>query len=67
MRELKSLTGQTVIVASEGATLRGVIESATRSLVTLVDVVDVDRPDPVPVSGAVLIPASRVKYVQVVM
>lgn len=66
MRELKTLTGRTVVVASDGATLRGVLESATRSFVTLVDVVDVDRPDPVPVAGSVLVPASRITYVQVV-
>lgn len=67
MRELKTLTGRTVVVASDGATLRGVLESATRSFVTLVDVVDVDRPAPAPIAGAVLVPASRITYVQVVM
>lgn len=66
MRELKTLTGRTVVVASDGATLRGVLESATRSFVTLVDVVDVDRPVPAPISGAVLVPSSRITYVQVV-
>lgn len=66
MRELKTLTGRTVVVASDGATLRGVLESATRSFVTIVDVVDVDRPVPAPISGAVLVPASRITYVQVV-
>lgn len=66
MRELKTLTGRTVVVASDGATLRGVLDSATRSFVTLVDVVDVDRPEPTPIAGAVLVPASRITYVQVV-
>ena len=67
MRELKTLTGRTVVVASDGATLRGVLDSATRAFVTLVDVADVDRPTPVPIAGAVLIPAARVTYVQVVI
>lgn len=66
MRDLKVLTGQLVVVSSVGATLRGVLESATRSFVSLVDVVDVDRPEPVQVPGSVLIPTSRVLYVQVV-
>ena len=66
MRELKTHTGRTVVVASDGATLRGVLESATRSFVTLVDVVAVDRPEPTPIAGAVLVPASRITYVQVV-
>ncbi|WP_431785370.1 hypothetical protein [Microbacterium maritypicum] len=66
MRELKTLTGRTVVVASDGATLRGVLESATRSFVTLVEVVAVDRAEPTLIAGAVLIPASRITYVQVV-
>ncbi|GAA3947929.1 hypothetical protein [Microbacterium soli] len=67
MRELKTLTGRPVVVCTDGATLRGVVESATRAFVTLVDVEDVDRPIPAPIAGAVLIPARRVKYVQVVI
>lgn len=67
MRELRALTGRTVVVCSDGATLRGVLESATRAFVVLVDVWDVDRPTPTPVDGLVLVPASRVKYVQAVM
>lgn len=67
MRELKVLTGTTVVVASDGVTLRGVLESATKAFVTLVDAVDVSRPDPAPIAGMVLIPASRVNYVQVVL
>lgn len=67
MRELKMLTGQRVIVSADGATLRGVLESATRAFITLVDVEDVERPTPTLVAGAVIIPASRVKYVQVVI
>ena len=67
MRELRALTGRTVVVSSDGATLRGVLESATRAFVVLVDVWDVDRPTPTPVDGLVLVPASRVKYVQAVM
>lgn len=67
MRDLKVLTGQRVVIAGEGSTLRGVLESATRQFVTLVDVEDVDRGDPVPVRGKVLIPARRVLYVQVVV
>lgn len=66
MRELKTLTGRTVVVASDGATLRGVLESATRSFVTLVDAVDVSRPDHSSIAGAVLMPARRIQYVQVV-
>lgn len=67
MRDLKVLTGQRVVVASEGSTLRGVIESASRGFVTLVDVTDVGRPEPVPVIGQVLVPTRRVLYVQVVV
>jgi hypothetical protein len=66
MRELKVLTGRTVVVASDGVTLRGVLESATKSFVTLIEAVDVGRPDPSPIAGMVLIPASRVNYVQAV-
>lgn len=66
MRDLKVLTGQRVIVASDGSTLRGVLESATRGFVSLVDATDVGRPEPVPVLGRVLIPAGRILYVQVV-
>lgn len=66
MRDLKVLTGQRVVVASEGSTLRGVLESATRRFVSLVEVTDVGRPEPVPVVGRVLIPAGRILYVQVV-
>ncbi|WP_137843851.1 hypothetical protein [Microbacterium sp. 2FI] len=66
MRELKLLTGKTVVISSTGATVRGVLESATRSFVTLVDAVDVSSTDPKPIAGMVLIPASRVNYVQAV-
>ena len=66
MRELKTLTGRTVVVASDGATLRGVLESATRSFVTLVEVVAVDRPQQTPIAGSVLVPVPRISYVQVV-
>ena len=67
VRELKILTGSRVVVASDGATLRGVLESATRSFITLVDAEDVDRTEPVALAGSVLIPASRVRYVQAVI
>lgn len=67
MRELKILTGQRVVVAADGATVRGILDSATRSFVTLVDATDVDRPEPAALAGAVLIPVSRVRYVQAVM
>lgn len=67
MRELKVLTGRRVVVASDGAILRGTIESATRAFVTLIDAEDVDRPEPTPLVGLVLIPAGRVRYVQAVV
>lgn len=67
MRELNVLTGKTVVVASTGATLRGVLESATRSFVTLVDAVDVGSGGSKAIAGLVLIPASRVLYVQAVV
>lgn len=67
MRELKVLTGKTVVVSSTGATVRGVLESVTRSFVTLVDAVDVGTPTHTPIAGMVLIPASRVNYVQAVV
>lgn len=67
MRELKVLTGRTVVVASTGATVRGVIESVTRSFVTLVDAVEVGAGSPKPIDGMVLIPTGRVLYVQAVM
>jgi len=67
VRELKVLTGQRVVVVSDGASVRGILESATRSFVTIVDGEDVDRPEPLPIVGAVLIPAQRIHYVQAVM
>lgn len=67
MRELKILTGRRVIIASEGATVRGILESATRAFVTLVEVEDVDRPEPTPIAGQVLIPVARIRYVQAVI
>jgi hypothetical protein len=66
VRELKTLTGRTVIVVTGETALEGVVESATRTCVTLVDARAVDGPTPVPVDGSVLVPTSRIAYVQVV-
>lgn len=66
MRELKILTGRKVIVVTDATALEGIIESATRTCVTLADARAVDGPNPVPVDGVVLIPTARVAYVQVV-
>jgi len=66
VRELKTLTGRKVIVVTSETALEGVIESATRTCVTLVTARAVDGPTPVPVDGAVLVPAARIAYVQVV-
>lgn len=67
MRDLKILTGHRVVVSADGSVLRGVLESATRRFVTLIDVDDVERGEPKPVKGTVLVPVSRVRYVQVVV
>lgn len=66
MRDLKVFTGHRVIVSSDGSTLRGVLESATRSFVALTAAENVESPEPSPISGSVLIPVGRIRYVQVV-
>ncbi|ALE05516.1 hypothetical protein AL755_08540 [Arthrobacter sp. ERGS1:01] len=65
MRELKVLTGKRVIVVTADTALAGVLESATRAAVTLCDAAAVDGPQPVPVDGFVIVPVSRISYVQV--
>lgn len=65
MRELKLLTGRQVVLVTPVTALDGVVESATRDSVTLVKVTAVDGPNPVPVDGRVLVPASQISYVQV--
>lgn len=66
MRELKVLTGKRVVVATAKVELRGVVESVTRSFVTLVQAEDVSSGSPVEITGFVLIPTPQVAYVQVV-
>lgn len=66
MRELKLLTGTRVVVASDGAAVRGILESATKEFVTLVDATDVSSPQAAPILGSVLIPSPRIQYVQAV-
>jgi len=65
VRELKLLTGRQVVLVTPVTALDGVVESATRDSVTLVKVTAVDGPNPVPVDGRVLVPASQISYVQV--
>ncbi|MCT2085048.1 hypothetical protein M3D75_02860 [Microbacterium enclense] len=66
MRELKTLTGSTIVISTPDADLRGVVESASRQFVTLADVEAVSGPEPVALSGFVLVPVSRISYIQVV-
>lgn len=66
MRELKTLTGRTVIVSTTAADFRGVVESASRQFVTLTAAEAVSGPEPVALAGLVLVPVARVSYVQVV-
>lgn len=65
MRELKLLTGKTVLIATPEATVRGIVESATRAYVTLTSAESLDGPTPVAITGFVLIPVVKVSYVQV--
>lgn len=65
MRELKLLTGRTVVLATPATTIRGIIESATRQFVTLVTAETLDGPNPVAIIGAVLVPVAQISYVQV--
>lgn len=65
MRELKLLTGKTVIVSTPEATVRGVVESATRAFITLTSAESLDGPTPVAITGFVLVPVPKVSYVQV--
>ena len=66
MRELKLLTGRTVIVATPATTVRGVVESASRSFLTLVTAVCLDTTPEIPIDGSVMFPVSTISYVQVV-
>ena len=65
MREFKMLTGQRIIVVTDATSLSGVVDSATRSALTLRDVMAVDVATPYPVDGVVIIPSSKISYVQV--
>ncbi|MFJ4284024.1 hypothetical protein ACIPY0_00090 [Paenarthrobacter nicotinovorans] len=65
MRELKLLTGKTVLVSTPEATIRGVVESATRAFITLAAAESLDGPNPVAIQGFVLVPVPKVSYVQV--
>lgn len=66
MRELKTLTGRKVIVVTAETAIEGVLDSATRTSVSLVDARAVDGRTPVPIDGFVLVPIQRIAYVQVV-
>jgi hypothetical protein len=66
MRELKLLTGRRIVVQAEGdVVLSGVVESATRALLTLIDARQVDARGEIPIAGVVLVPTARIQYVQV--
>ena len=66
VRELKLLTGRRVVVATEKAELRGVVESATRAFLTLTAADDVSSGPPRPIVGFVLVPVPRIAHVQVI-
>ncbi len=66
VRELKLLTGRRVVVATEKAELRGVVESATRAFLTLTAADDVTSGPPRPIVGFVLVPVPRIAHVQVI-
>lgn len=66
VRELKLLTGRRVVVATEKAELRGVVESATRAFLTLTAADDVTGGPPRPIVGFVLVPVPRIAHVQVI-
>lgn len=66
MRALKLLTGRTVIVGTPATTVRGVIESSDNEVVTLVEAVALETGQEIVVDGLLLLPISRVDYVQVV-
>lgn len=65
MRELKLLTGKRVLVVTDDTAVDGVIESATRTAVTLLKCTVVSGPEPVEVEGYIIIPAARISYVRV--
>lgn len=64
MRELKLLTGQRVIVTTEGAVFEGIVAASTQHHLELVDGVVVSQ-NQLPLDGRMLIPAGRILYVQV--
>ena len=66
VRELKLLTGRRVVVATEKAELRGVVESATRAFLTLTAADDVTSGPPRPIVGFVLVPVPQIAHVQVI-
>ena len=66
VRELKLLTGRRMVVATEKAELRGVVESATRTFLTLTAADDVTSGPPRPIVGFVLVPVPRIAHVQVI-
>ena len=66
VRELKLLTGRRVVVATEKAERRGVVESATRAFLTLTAADDVTSGPPRPIVGFVLVPVPRIAHVQVI-
>jgi hypothetical protein len=65
MRELKLLTGRRVIIVTDATAIDGVVESATRSAVTLLKGTAVDGPNPVEIDGLVIVPVAKISYVQV--
>lgn len=65
MREFKLLTGERVVVMTDATALNGVVDFVSRSALTLRDVQAVDGPAPYPVDGLVIIPVSKINYVQV--
>lgn len=72
--DVRAHIGRTVIVnllaviPGPGESFRGVLATAGRDSLTLehVELIRDDRPEPVPLDGAVLVPAVRVDWVQVV-
>ena len=55
-----------MVVATEKAELRGVVESATRAFLTLTAADDVTSGPPRPIVGFVLVPVPRIAHVQVI-
>lgn len=66
MRELKLLTGRTVVVATPDTAIRGTLGAVSKNFVELVEAHAVDGPNPVPIVGSAWVPVVRLSYVQVV-